>query len=231
MTVKDLMRPIPGARRLALLRQQLSFAGSARYWELNYARGGTSGGGSYGDLARGKAQFLNAFVRDHGVRSVVEFGCGDGHQLSLANYPRYTGLDVSAAAILLCKRKFAGDLAKSFFRYDGECFVDHGGLFAADLAISLDVVYHLVEDAVFAAYMKHLFAAGSRYVVVYSTNVDGAGTAPHVRHRKFASWVQRNLPEWQLTEVSPGPNDKPDRADFYVYERAAGARSTESNGG
>ena len=220
MTAKNLLRPIPGARRVALLRQRLGFAGSADYWESNYVRGGTSGGGSYGDLARGKAQFLNAFVRDHGVRSVTEFGCGDGHQLSLADYPQYAGLDVAPSAILLCKRRFADDPTKSFFRYDGECFADRCGLFAADLAISLDVVYHLVEDGVFETYMEHLFAAGGRYVVVYSTDAERPGTAPHVRHRHFTPWVTRRFPQWQLAEVRPGPNSAPDRADFFVYQRA-----------
>ena len=87
----------------------------------------------------------------------MEFGCGDGHQLALADYPCYIGLDVSAAAIRLCKDRFSDDRTKSFFLYDGECFVDRVGLFSADLGISLDVVYHLVEDAVFDAYMRHLF--------------------------------------------------------------------------
>jgi SAM-dependent methyltransferase len=225
MTVKNLVRPIPGTRRVALLRQRLGFAGSARYWESNYARGGTSGGGSYGALAHGKADFLNTFVRDRGVQSVTEFGCGDGHQLSLASYPRYTGLDVSPAAILLCKRRFGDDPTKSFFRYDGECFVDRGGFFSADLAISLDVVYHLVEDMVFETYMEHLFAAAGQYVVVYSTNEEHSGTAPHVRHRHFTPWVRARCPHWQLTEVTPGPNSAPGRADFFVYERATDRNS------
>ena len=141
MTVKDLLRPLPGVKRLSLLRQRLSFTGSAHYWERNYAHGGTSGDGSYGVLAQAKAEFLNAFVRENDLRSVTEFGCGDGHQLSLAEYPRYVGLDVSPAAIGLCKPLFAQDPTKSFFLYDGACFVDHAGLFTADLALSLDVVF------------------------------------------------------------------------------------------
>ena len=62
---------------------------------------------------------------------MVEFGCGDGNQLSLAQYPRYVGLDVSRTAIGLCQRRFAKDPAKSRFLYDGPCFADRAGLFAA----------------------------------------------------------------------------------------------------
>lgn len=223
MTVKDLVRPLPGVRQLSLLRQRIGFRGSAAFWEQNYARGGTSGMGSYGALAEAKAAFLNAFVREHGVGSVIEFGCGDGHQLSLAGYPRYVGLDVSRAAIQMCQRRFAGDPAKSFFLYDGACFADRAGLFTADLAISLDVIYHLTEDQVYNAYLGHLFSAGDQFVVLYATNTEMPGTAPHVRHRRFTRWVNAQCPQWRLTGVTPGPNPGPGRADFFVYERLTGA--------
>ena len=148
MSVRDLIRPLPGVRRLSLLRQRVAFGGSAQYWERNYARGGTSGAGSYDALARGKAAFLNEFVRTREIGSVIEFGCGDGNQLSLADYPNYIGLDVSRSAIERCQHRFAADPVKSFFLYDGACFTDRAGVFTADLAISLDVIYHLTEDPV-----------------------------------------------------------------------------------
>jgi hypothetical protein len=219
MTVKDLVRPIPGMRHLSRLRQQFSFSSSAQYWEVNYVKGGSSGPGSYGDLGRGKAEFLNAFVRERYVTSVIEFGCGDGNQLSLAEYPRYVGLDVSRAAIGLCANRFADDPTKSFFLYQGDSFVDREGLFAADLTISLDVVYHLIEDRVFEAYMGHLFNAAERYVVVYSTNEAMEDAAPHVRHRHFSLWVDDHCPHWRLTEVVRGPSSLPGRADFFIYAR------------
>jgi SAM-dependent methyltransferase len=221
MSVRELVRPLPGVRKMSLLRQQLAFRGSARFWEQNYARGDTSGAGSYGRAAQGKADFLNAFVSQHAVQSVVEFGCGDGNQLSLAEYPRYVGLDVSRTAIGLCRERFAADPAKSFFLYDGTCFADRGGVFAADLALSLDVIYHLVEDQVFETYLTHLFTAGQRFVVMYSTNMEVAGTAPHVRHRVFTTWVEDNCPEWELAGVTQGPNTGlAERADFFAYRRA-----------
>ena len=218
MTVKNLVRPIPGVHRLSLLRQRIGFHGSARYWEHNYAIGRTSGHGSYGALAEAKAAFLNNFVRDHGVQSVIEFGCGDGNQQSLAEYPAYVGLDVSRSAIELCKRRFAGDPAKSFFLYDGSCHVDRAGIFAADLGLSMDVIYHLTEDQVFEKHLTDLFAAARRFVVVYSTNQEMPGTAPHVRHRRFSDWVDAHYQQWHLMQVTPGPYTGPGRADFFVYE-------------
>ena len=219
MIIRDVIRPLPGVRRVSLLRQRLAYGDSARFWERNYARGATSGSGSYGALAEGKSRFLNTVVHEHAVRSVIEFGCGDGNQLSLADYPRYVGLDVSRSAIALCQRRFADDPAKSFFLYDGTCFTDRAGMFTADLALSLDVVYHLTEDAVFETYLTHLFAAGRRLVVVYSTNEEMSDTAPHVRHRHFTPWIEANCPGWALTGVTRGPNADQARADFFVYER------------
>jgi SAM-dependent methyltransferase len=221
VTVKELIRPLPGVRQLSLLRQRIGFRGSAKFWERNYARGGTSGSGSYDALAEAKAAFLNAFVRERNVRSVLEFGCGDGNQLSLADYPGYIGLDVSRCAIELCKRRFVDDPTKSFFLYDGACFADRAGLFTADLAISLDVIYHLTEDEVFESHMTHLFAAGTRFVIVYAPDREISGTAPHVRHRHFTPWAEAHGQGWRLAQMTPGPNSGPDRADFFTYERSA----------
>jgi SAM-dependent methyltransferase len=219
VNVKDLVSPLPGVRQASLLRQRLAFRGSARYWERNYAQGATSRCGSYGPLAEGKAHFLNNLVRERAVRSIIEFGCGDGNQLAMAEYPSYIGLDVSRTAIGLCQQRFADDPAKSCFLYYGSCFTDKAGVFTADLALSLDVVYHLIEDAVFETYLRHLFAAGQRLVVIYSTNQEISDTPPYVRRRRFTPWVEANCPGWALTGVTRGPSAEDVRADFFVYER------------
>jgi hypothetical protein len=220
MTIRELVRPLPGVRQISLLRQRMAFSGSAHFWESNYAKGETSGSGSYGVLAEGKCLFLNTLVREHAIHSVIEFGCGDGNQLSLAKYPSYIGLDVSRTAVGLCQSRFANDTTKSFFLYDGACFTDRSGVFTAELALSLDVVYHLIEDKVFEDYLGHLFAAGQRIVVIYSTNTEISGTAPHVRHRHFTPWVAAHCPEWRLTGITQGPGTDRGRADFFVYERS-----------
>lgn len=219
MMVKALLRPIPGVRQLSLLRQRVSFGGSASFWERRYASGGWSGPGSYGELGRGKAAFLNSFVADRQIESVIEFGCGDGNQLLLAEYPKYIGLDVSKSAVDICIGKFNNDDSKSFFLYDGRRYVDRCGAMKAELALSLDVIYHLVEDEIFEIYMRHLFAAADRYVIIYATNGGIRDDAPHVTHRAFTSWVDDNCAEWQLEGVAVGPDSGPRRADFHVFRR------------
>jgi hypothetical protein len=70
--------------------------------------------------------------------------------------------------------------------------------------------------------MAHLYGAGQRFVVVYATNMVLGDTAPHVRHRRFTSWVEANCPQWLLTGITRGPNAEPGRADFFVYEKIEG---------
>ena len=69
--------------------------------------------------------------------------------------------------------------------------------------------------------MTQLFAAGARFVIVYATNQEICGTAPHVRHRHFTRWVEAYGQAWRLLQVRPGPNPGQDRADFFSYERVA----------
>lgn len=224
-TVKRLVRRSPRlTRALGTAYRWISgpFPGSQDYWVKRYAAGGNSGPGSYSELAKFKARVLNEFVRDKGVQSVIEFGCGDGNQLTLAEYPRYLGFDVSPVAVERCRERFVSDATKSF-----SLLRDYTGQ-TADLAMSLDVIYHLVEDAVFEAHMRSVFGASSRYVIIYSTNRDApddAGQA-HVRHRRFSDFVEKELPAFRLirTEQQPqaysGDITESSLAEFFFYERS-----------
>ncbi len=206
--------------------KQIVFPGSQPFWESRYAAGGNSGNGSYGALADFKAEVINGFVEKKQIRTVVEFGCGDGNQLRLGRYPQYTGLDVSASAIARCRDRFCEDATKSFFLYSPDHFVDRNGLFRAELALSLDVVYHLVEAPVFETYMAHLFGAAEKYVIVYSSNVEQSGgmRAKHVRHRHFSRFVEDRFADWRLIETIPnritGPanSEKRPSIDFFIFE-------------
>lgn len=198
---------------------------SNRFWEKRYLEGGNSGPGSYGRLAEFKAEVINRFVVTHQIVSVIEFGCGDGHQLCLATYQRYIGIDVSESAINRCRDLFKADVTKRFSNlneYSGE---------KADLALSLDVIYHLVEDDVFVRYMNTLFLAAERYVIIYSSDKDHDIATPvtYIRHRKFTQWINENILDWVLIEHVPNPYPLQDDvtsesfADFYIYQNLQNA--------
>jgi len=204
------------------LRRRLDFRGSADYWDQRYRAGGNSGAGSYGRLAQFKAEVLNEFVKSRDICSVIEFGCGDGAQLALADYPSYLGIDVSTAAVALCAERFAGDPTKRFLTADA-LPADLGRF---DLALSLDVIYHLVENETFEAYMHRLFDHAEAHVVIYASDRDAPGPQPHVRHRAVTAWTRMNRPDWRLVARVPNrypwnPED-PDEtsfADFHFFKR------------
>ena len=225
--MKDLIKKIPILRSIAkavyftVIAPTKSFPGSEDYWKKRYQSGGTSGAGSYGRLAQFKAEVINEFVRDKQISSVIEYGCGDGNQLGLSEYPSYIGFDVSPDAITQCRNKFANDGSKSFkliSAYANE---------TAQLTLSLDVIYHLTEDEVFNTYMKQLLDSSTRFSIIYSSNTDKQSRiqAPHVKHRNFSQWIDENRPEWKLMRHIPNRYPYSDDeqaetfADFYLYGR------------
>lgn len=226
-TVNNLKRLIKGVPLIGSARKlagRLAFRGSTSYWNARYRSGGTSGAGSYGQLAEFKAAVLNEFVRTKNIRTVIELGCGDGAQLELARYAECVGIDVATASIERCSARFGHDLTKRFYLADA--LPKDLGTF--DLALSLDVIYHLVEDSVFDSYMRTLFARSHLYVVIYASNYDAPVDAPHVRHRRFTNWIAQNAPTWELAAYVPNrfPFDpsRPDEtssADFYFFARQA----------
>lgn len=199
---------------------------SAEYWEKRYQSGRNSGAGSYGRLAKYKAQVLNEFVAENNIESVIEWGCGDGNQLKLAKYPKYIGLDVSEKSIEICQSEFANDHTKEFIWINP--VNNHVSLdIRAELSLSLDVIFHLVEDEVFEDYMKNLFNSATRFVIIYSSNMSDTGdTAEHVKHRKFTDWIGEKVKSWRQMDYQGNPftfdgsdADNTSFADFYIYQK------------
>lgn len=207
---------------MALEEEEDVWKGSCMYWEERYMRGGNSGSGSYNRLAEFKAAIINKFVEENVVNTVVEWGCGDGNQLMLAQYSEYIGYDISQQAITICKDKFKHDRTKRFIWCGGNKFIDAG---KADLAISLDVIYHLVEDEIYFDYMNKLFNSSKKYVCIYSCNYN-KDYIYHVKCRKFTDYIEQNFGDWELFLLIPNkyPYDENDSentswSDFYFYRK------------
>ena len=224
-----LRRVVGRLRRSALRFVDSHVLRSRRYWEQRYAKGGNSGAGSYGRLASFKAEVLNDFVTKYGVTRVVEFGCGDGNQLSLAAYPNYVGVDVSETALALCHQKYQHDKSKTFCQKLPD---DTKGF---DLSLSLDVIYHLLEDDAFDNYMSNMIAASGAWIVIYSSNIDdksfahqhGIRPEPHVKHRRFSDWMAQNAANWVLDHMvkniypfDPTNPENTSFSDFYFYRKS-----------
>jgi cyclopropane fatty-acyl-phospholipid synthase-like methyltransferase len=211
------------AYKRTIERSALQFRSSSQYWEDRYKLGGTSGSGSYGRLAEFKAEVLNDFVARNNIHTVAEFGCGDGAQLGLAKYPHYIGFDVAPTSIRLCREKFPEASNFAFHTLDS---AEYENLEPVDLALSLDVIYHLIEEEAFSEYMTNLFRSSNRFVIIYAYDFHKTYESKHEKGRNFTKWISVNEPTWELIERVPNkyPYDPSNptntsQSDFFVYAR------------
>jgi len=160
-------------------------------------------------------------VEKHRISTIVEFGCGDGAQLELADYPHYIGFDVAPTSVNLCREKFANKPEYSFHLVGSPVYSD---VEPADLALSLDVIFHLVEDEVFETYMQKLFDSARKFVIIYAYDFEKTYASRHERGRNFTGWISRNASEWEMILHIPNryPYDASDpentsQSNFFVF--------------
>lgn len=195
---------------------------SSTYWEKRYHAGGNSGDGSYGHLATFKSKIINSIINQHNIKSVVDYGVGDGNQCELIDTQniQYYGIDVSPTAIQLCVNRKLKDkqfmLVEEYKNKNIQC----------ELSISCDVIYHLIEDDVFEEYMQNLFDFSIKYVIIYSRN-ENVNHAKHVKFRKFSNYIESNIKANLIDHIlNPYPqtilgsnNKNTSPSDFFVYEK------------
>lgn len=155
-----------------------------------------SGAGSQGRLAVRKAHLVNTLVADVHAESLLDLGCGDGRVARLIDVPHYIGLDPAPAAIELCREQLTGaGEAHIYDPYDELAET-------ADIAVSLDVIFHL-DDDLYERHLHHLFQNAQRAVGIYSTDGLAPSEAAHVQHHAVSADVTSRFPEWLLTERIP----------------------------
>jgi cyclopropane fatty-acyl-phospholipid synthase-like methyltransferase len=196
----------------------LKFSSSTKYWENRYKNDGNSGDGSYGQQADYKASFLNTFFKDNKVNTVIEFGCGDGNQLKQLKIPHYIGIDVSPTIIGSCKNIFKADDSKVFFLNNKQQIKNNESVHPCDVSLSLDVIYHLIEDEIFELYMHDLFKYSTKFVIIYAWDMDMEKSF-HVKHRNFSKWVKNNVNDFTLKETITNSSIS-GVCDFFVYQKA-----------
>lgn len=104
-----------------------------------------SGEGSQRQHTRGYRSFLQNFLREHQIGSVVDMGCGDWQFARFIDWKGidYLGLDVVSAVIEANQREFAAPKVR--FRLAAG---DSSDLPPADLLIAKDVLQHWSNDAI-----------------------------------------------------------------------------------
>ena len=182
-----------------------------KVWDKHYSDGGNSGIGSYNEHFEYKTNIINDIIEKYQIKNIIDFGCGDGNQISNLNIEEYLGVDVSIEAVKICQTKYKDDLNKKFELYD-ETFKNKN---KTDLTLSLDVIYHIILDESYYKYMNDLINSTNKYVLIYSSNFDDLNWESHVRHRQFDKQITQ---EFELIKKINNilPNCS---ADFYLYKK------------
>ena len=213
MTRKDLVR-----KRIAKGKRNINADSfdSSKYWEQRYLNGGNSGNGSYGFLVEYKRDFINQFIVENEIKSLLEYGCGDCNQLSMIKCDNIIGVDVSKTAIDLCE-KLLPEI--TFYHLNQENFPN----VKTDLLLSLDVIYHLVEDNVYEKYIENIINHGSKYLIIYSPSFEnGEKTSKHVKFRNFVKHKllleKYELIEKVLNKYKSNDHTKGSFSDWYIFK-------------
>lgn len=184
---------------------------SKQYWNDRYVKGQNSGLGSYDKYAEFKADIINSFIKENKINSIVDYGVGDGNQLKLINTENliYTGIDVSEFIISKCKEEFKEDKTKTFLHVGN---IDDE--LKAELILSCDVIYHLIEEEVYKEYMENLFSMSKKYVIIYAPNMN-YNEAVHVKKREFMEYIFDNYTNFNLVKRIKGDIGCP----FYIFQK------------
>lgn len=131
----------------------------------------------------------------------TQTGSFDSANAALYAIPNFTGVDLSFEMVSRCRAAFADKENWQFLTLDEFSRIDS----RFDLTMSLDVIYHLIEDDVFDRYMNMLFSRARRNVLIYSSNHDEQAPARHVTHREYGRWIAKHRPTWRLRETMEHP--------------------------
>ena len=158
---------------------------AVNYWNERYQRGETSGKGSEGFNYEYKRDYINRVIEMYQFERIVDFGCGDGNQIHELNIQQYHGVDIAESSIQRCRDRYAGDPRYRFDILDRNVRFTH-----YDLALSLDVLYHIVHQVDYESYLRLLFGY-SKYTLIYANWEASESRVPHICYRNHFEAIQR----------------------------------------
>jgi hypothetical protein len=85
----------------------------------------------------------------------------------------------------------------------------------AELVMSIDVIYHIIENDVYDKYISDMINSSNKYILIYSTNWEDDKWSGHVRHRKFLDKITEHCV--LLETIENELDDCP--ADFFLFEK------------
>tara|TARA_R110002074_G_scaffold5504_1_gene27194 strand:- start:273 stop:899 length:627 start_codon:yes stop_codon:yes gene_type:complete len=184
---------------------------STSYWENRYSNGGNSGRGSYNEIANYKAKIINNFIEKNNIKNLIDYGVGDGNQLSFLKCENIIGLDVSPTIIDQLKLIYGSDNTKQFYLVNNFNITNK-----STLVISCEVLFHLINIDIWKKYITNLFAYSNKYIIIFAADYD-KDYGNHCKCRKFTDYIKLNYQNWNL-KTTIKKNDSC-LGDFYIFEK------------
>jgi SAM-dependent methyltransferase len=140
-------------------------------------------------------EYARSLIRRHGLKNVLDIGCGLGVKLKRIIYPvchDITGID-QAHAVSFCRKEYdfgrwlEDDLENPVFPVDGKF----------DLILSSDVLEHLVNPDCLLAYIKH-FSHENSHIVLSTPERDRV----HGRNHNGPPVNPTHVREWNRAELN-----------------------------
>ena len=133
---------------------------SSSYWETRYKSGGTSGSGSLGKLKDWKWSVIKKYAGE--IDSIIDVGCGDLSFWEERVLPdNYIGIDISETIVERNRSKWT----RVFIHASADEYVE---LPRARIVLCLDVLFHLMDDKLYAGTLRNLTRYSSTWIFVYT---------------------------------------------------------------
>ncbi|GMQ59651.1 hypothetical protein AN1V17_40500 [Vallitalea sediminicola] len=189
------------------------------YWDKRYLNKGTSGLGSYGDLADFKGEMVNHFIKNNDIGSVIEFGCGDGNQLKKIEYKKYVGLDVSKVSVDKCKEIFVKDGDKEFYLYEPGMIDKLDIKVKPDMVVCLDVLYHITDEQHFIKTLDDAFKIDCPYIIFYTMlKKPEIQLANHLKYRNIFDYLTK-YKGYSIKKIINQKYPEQSYSDFMIIEK------------
>ncbi|KKR21164.1 MAG: hypothetical protein UT48_C0012G0023 [Parcubacteria group bacterium GW2011_GWE2_39_37] len=212
------MKIIKAAKKYLVFNKNLDYK---KYWNKRYQEGGNSGKGSYGELFEYKTNYINEFIETNNIKSLIDFGCGDGNQIKSLAPIKYLGFDVAMSSINICRNSYNDDENKSFMLYDPNYF-SNNNFIGSELVISLDVLYHIIDEEDFIKTINDIFSCSNKFVILF-TSFDRFTDEPykagtHVRHRDTLRYL-KNIDGFEIVKIEPKFDVNISSASFIIMKK------------
>jgi len=151
---------------------------SFKYWENRYNSGGNSGNGSYGEGLKNKALLLNNLINKYDLKSISDVGCGECTLLPyLQGIRKYYGYDISPTVLSKISKNNQDGFSKEFI-----LLTNNTKIVSSDLVLSLEVIFHQVNDDEYLDYMRKLVNSNGEYLLILTMN-EGILKTNHIKNR------------------------------------------------